>query len=121
AGRRLMTFLAARAIETNTLTGRRLRMGIVAGAAPQAVSTGSFAGTLLQLLEMAVRAHDRRFGARPHEVSRVIGQQFTGMIAVTFRVSPGNSRRPGQVALGANAVPPRWIQFRRIHDLVGRL
>src|SRR5260221_527352 len=73
AGGEFVTFLAARPIEVRALRRFRLAVRVVAGAAPQALAARSLAGALLQLFEVAVRAHGGRSGAGPDEVSEVVG------------------------------------------------
>src|SRR5260370_39770504 len=101
-----MTLLAARPVDGHPLGFRRLRVRIVAGAAPEAVPAGPLACALLQLFEMAVGVQEGGAGAGPDEVARVIRQQLPGPVVFSFRAWARNPGGAGQVALGANAVPP---------------
>src|SRR5437016_1234186 len=115
-----MTLLAARPVERRAMGLRRVRVRIVAGAAPEAVPAGPLAGALLQLFEMAVGVQEGGAGAGPDEVARVIRKQLPGPVVFSFRAWARNPGGAGQVALGANAIPPRRVQLRGIDNSVRR-
>src|SRR5260370_38215898 len=75
AGRHLMTLLAARPVERRALGFRRLRVRIVAGAAPEAGPAGPPAGPPLRLFEITGGVKCRGAGARATEGAAECGQQ----------------------------------------------
>src|SRR5258708_30808813 len=84
---------------------------VVARSAPEAVSTGTLTGALLQLLEMAIDAQRGRLVAGPDEERGILRQQISWLVSFPSGTDAGDSRCPGEMALRANAVSAPWLEL----------
>src|SRR5262249_45440283 len=92
-------------------------MRVMARSTPQSCATDSLAAALLELLKMAVGAHYRRIGHSPDEERGIIREAPSRPVFATARPLSCDARRPGQMALRADAVAADGIELRRIHDI----